>query len=425
MSSGLLTVIFITKFLSPDVQGYYYTFYSLISLNLLFELGINFSIIQFASHEMVRLTWMPDGTLSGSPESKRRLQSLIQFAIKWYSFAGLLMLVVLIPIGLIFFRSNATEEITLLNIGLPWFLLVFFTAINLTLGAMLAVLEGCGKITEVAKLRFIQSVLSVFSVWAVLALGGGVYALVANNVALVITGFAWIGLKYRSFYKDIYLFSVNLPGICWKKDLWPFQWRIAISSMSGYFISQLFIPLLFASHGPVAAGKMGMSMQIIMSMNSVALAWISTKAPTFGNLIAMGQRKRLDELFFRSLIQSVVLLVLMVITVLSIFYYFWLIGSPYEARILPTELFSILAIACISNHIIRAEADYLRAHKKEPFMVLYVAIGVTTALMAWLTIPEYGTAGAAYSYLIPTLFIGLFGGTFLFLVKRREYARDA
>ncbi|WP_457836170.1 hypothetical protein, partial [Staphylococcus aureus] len=77
-----------------------------------------------------------------------------------------------------------------------------------------------------------------------------------------------------------------------------------VSWMSGYLIFQLFNPLLFKTHGPIVAGQMGMSLQIIAAMNGAAMAWITTKAPTYGKLVATNQRNELDALFARGLLQS-------------------------------------------------------------------------------------------------------------------------
>lgn len=33
--------------------------------------------------------------------------------------------------------------------------------------------------------------------------------------------------------------------VSWKTEIWPLQWRIALSWLSGYFIFQLFTPILF------------------------------------------------------------------------------------------------------------------------------------------------------------------------------------
>jgi len=55
VGAGLMTLLVIIKFLSPELQGYYYTFSSLIRLRVLVELGLNFAIVQFANHEMASL----------------------------------------------------------------------------------------------------------------------------------------------------------------------------------------------------------------------------------------------------------------------------------------------------------------------------------------------------------------------------------
>ena len=41
--------------------------------------------------------------------------------------------------------------------------------------------------------------------------------------------------------------------VAWRREILPFQWRISVSWMSGYFIFQLFTPMLFTNQGAVAA----------------------------------------------------------------------------------------------------------------------------------------------------------------------------
>ncbi len=69
--------------------------------------------------------------------------------------------------------------------------------------------------------------------------------------------------------------SVEAP-IEWRSEVWPFQWRIAVSWMCSYFTVQVFIPILFAVRGPIDAGKMGMALSITGYMTVLALAWTST-----------------------------------------------------------------------------------------------------------------------------------------------------
>src|ERR1700760_3332393 len=63
--AGLITVLLIARFLSPPEQGYYYTFGSLVALQIVFELGFSFVILQLASHERAHLTLSSDGRVTG------------------------------------------------------------------------------------------------------------------------------------------------------------------------------------------------------------------------------------------------------------------------------------------------------------------------------------------------------------------------
>lgn len=420
VGAGLLIIAVVAYILSPEIQGYYYTFSSLIALQIFAELGLSFAIIQFASHEMAQLSWLPDGTVDGDPKAKCRLQSLFKFSLCWFGVAATLMVIVLLPLGIFFFDTAKLDTVTLPNIAIPWSLLVIFTAINLFIIAAAAILEGCGKVAHVAVLRFLQSLCAMSMVLFTLGLGGQLYALVISSVMMVLVGFVWLRVNYWKFFKDLLAYRSSLVGLNWREDVWPFQWRIAVSWMSGYFIFQLFTPLIFKTHGAIAAGQMGMSLQIINAMNSVAMAWISTKAPIYGQLIATNQRQKLDVLFFRGFVQSFVFLIAGVALIWLGLFYITHSGVSYIGRILPLQLFSFLCLACLANHIVSAEATYLRAHKEEPFIWLSLSSGLMTAILAILLVPALGLGGAVFAYTATTLSISLVGGTFIFLAKRKN-----
>lgn len=421
IASGLLTIFVIAHTLSPELQGYYYTFNGLIALQIFVELGLNFAIIQFASHEMAHLSWQPDGTVSGRPESKRRLQSLLHFAVSWFGVASILLIAILLPAGLYFFTAENQDNA---SASVPWVLLVIFAALNLLITAATAILEGCGKVSQVAGMRLWQSIFAMLVLWSLLSMGAALYALAASSMMLGLSGATWILINYRTFFKDLLRQTSELAGMNWRKEIWPFQWRIAVSWMSGYLIFQLFTPLIFKTHGPVAAGQMGMSLQIISAMNSAAMAWISPKAPIYGQLIATNQRRLLDSLFIRGLAQSMVFLLIAVGAVWLAIYFMVQADSSYAVRVVPLSLFSLLSLVCIANHIIFAEAAYLRAHKEDPMMLLTLFAGIATAALAVLLVPRLGVAGAVYAYTATTILIGLAGSTTIFFYKRKQWMID-
>jgi hypothetical protein len=86
--AGIITVALIARFLSRAQQGYYYTFGSLIALQIVFELGFSFVILQMASHERAHLTFLPGGLISGNPAAYSRLATRAWHRFCKKQFAG-------------------------------------------------------------------------------------------------------------------------------------------------------------------------------------------------------------------------------------------------------------------------------------------------------------------------------------------------
>ena len=108
--SGILTLLLVVRFLTPDEQGYYYTFASLLAMQILFELGMSYVVMQFTSHEMANLNWSEEGTVEGDSRAKARLRSLLILVTKWYGVVGALIVVVILPIGWVFFYVNNPQS---------------------------------------------------------------------------------------------------------------------------------------------------------------------------------------------------------------------------------------------------------------------------------------------------------------------------
>jgi hypothetical protein len=419
--AGIVSVLLIARFLTPTEQGYYYTFSSLVALQIVFELGFSFVILQLAAHERARLTFLPDGQVEGDAISHSRLASVLQKAVRWYAAAGALMALVLLPTGLYFFATHrpAGAEVAW---RMPWCLLVIAAMLAFQIDPVFSFLEGCGYITEVARRRFAQAVLGSFLAWTAMAIHHGLYA-----PALVILGQVAVGLaflfshKLRRLMKGLLFYPVGQHYVGWMTEIWPFQWKIAVSWICGYFIFSLFNPVLFAYQGPVAAGQMGMSLGIASSIGAVALAWMNTKASPFGNMIARGEITALDKLFFRTLWQSTALLTTgcaaFFLVLLALTHAF----PRLAMRVLTPWAFAFLLLTTIMMHIVLSEALYLRAHKREPFLLQSAAVAVLVGSATFLLGKFWGANAVVIGYF---LFGGLFSlgsGTYIFVTKRRKW----
>ncbi len=414
-TAGLVTLALIARFLSPAEQGYYYLFGSIVALQIVFELGFSVVILQMASHESAHLTLSLDGQISGDPISHQRLASVLQRSIRWYSTAAVLMTVSLLPIGVRFFRDNHAD--THVHWLLPWSLVVLASGLTFQIDPIFSFMEGCGYVSKIAKTRLGQSIAGSILAWGALSLHHGLFA-----PGLIICGQALVGIAFVLRHRKLLLSLFRHPAHDHRitfREVWPFQWRIAVSWISGYFIFQLFNPILFKYWGPVAAGQMGMTLTISGAISTTAMAWVNTKAAPFGQMIARREFDKLDRVFFRALPQSVGLCFLGCLSVWFTVLYLHLHHSPYANRFVPLLPLALILLVTTIGQITIGQAIYLRAHKHEKFLVNSVVGAICMALSTIFLGRRFGIVGMASGYLATAIISGIGFGTYTFLKYRR------
>lgn len=419
--AGLMTVLMVSRSLTAVDQGFYYTFSSVLALQVFFDLGLCYVVMQSASHEKARLNWTDGGILEGAPISKARLNSLLRFAVSWYGAAAILIMAVVLPAGLAFFSYHQPLSVQPHHWKLAWSWLVCAAALNLSASPVYALLQGCGLVSEVALLQVGQSIVGNLLVWLALSRGWGLLAIPLYNTGSFLYGVGWLVVEKRAFLRQCYLADSKETGISWAAEIWPFQWKIAVSWLSGYFMSQLFTPIIFVYHGAIPAGQLGMSITIVTGLGTVALAWVTTKAPSFGVLVANRNYAQLDKNFFLCLTQSLGLIVSAGACVWLSVVFLHHTRHPFAARILPPVPFGLLILTAVVNHIVFSEAIYLRAHKEEPFLLPSVLSGCVVGVSAYLLGRFCGMTEMLGGYLMASLISGLGLGTWIFVKKRRAW----
>ena len=426
--SGIGTLTLIARFLSPAEQGFYYTFYSLVGIQIIFELGFSVVILQTASHEAAHLHFAPDGVITGPAREHARLASVLQKSVRWYAIAAVLMTVTLMPIGVFFFRHVAAKP----GFGgvpfvLPWLFVVLASSLTFQLDPIFSFLEGCGYVPEVARTRLRQSLASTALGWTVFLLHRGLYAPGFFILGQALAG-SYLLYTRRRLILSLLRHASESFRIDWGSEIWPFQWRIAVSWLAGYLTSQLFVPTIMNSRGPVEAGRLGMSLTVCATLTTLAVSWMNTKAPFFGQMIARKEYTRLDSIFRRTLVQSTGAAVLACLLVWSAV--LWLTqkqihlhGVLLASRLLPPVPLAMLFFGTVGNVVVIAEALYIRAHKQEKFMVNSILGAVYCVPVAFvigrMSTPHGGAWGIAAAYAIGTAVIGLGYGTYTFLKWRR------
>lgn len=420
IAGSTVTVLLIVRFLTPTEQGYYYTLLSLVALQMVFELGFSFVVQQLAAHECIHLELHQDGSVSGNPAAHARLASALQLSVRWYSVAAAAMGMILAPLGALFFARHAGPAAAQVAWQGPWLLAVAASMANLWCQPFYSFLDGCGQVRAIAALRLQQAVAGMALAWTAMLLHHGLY-----SPALVIAGQVGAGLFFlaarRRLLTGLLVHQVCDASICWSREVWPFQWRIAVSWMCSYFTMQVFIPILFALRGPVEAGQMGMSLSIAGYIAGLVLPWITTKATPFGRLIAQRQFQGLDRLFLRTLGQAMAMFVLIALAADAGVALLTVVAPRLAARMVSPQLFALLVLAVGANFVVLSLGILLRCFKREPYLWQSLAVASLTLLLAVFTAPRWGNAGVTLSYLAATAGIALPSALMIFARARRRY----
>ena len=411
------TVLLIVRFLSKVEQGYYYTLLSLISLQIVFELGFSFVILQLAAHEAAHLHFHLDGRIEGAALSLSRLAAICRKTVRWYLLVGIVMLCILLSTGILFFSRTAPNQSSVW-LG-PWVAAVFMTVILFVLNPFASFLEGCGQVRQVAGMRLFQAIAAMVFAWGAFLLGKGLYSPAAVNAGQSIVALAFLFSRKKLFHR-LFRLPTSPDLLSWREEVWSFQWKIAITWLCSYFTAYVLIPILFASRGPVEAGRMGMSLSIATYTWQLVFTWMSTKAAPFGRFVAAKNYVILDELFFKTLYVSLSVVGIFVASCLTGIIAIQKFFPNLAARMVSPWMFGFLLLGAVGNLIVQSEAIYLRAHKEEPLLWQAISVAVLTSAGAYFVAPRWGISGTCIVYFISTGVIGVTSATLIFSARRRS-----
>lgn len=418
-AAGLVTLLLIAKFFAPEIQGFYYTFSSLLALQAFVELGLYVVIVNLTSHEWSKLQIDGSGGVSGDAVALSRLASLTRFIAKWYTGVSLLFILGVGVAGHVFFSKAQAADVAW---QAPWWTVVILAAVQLWLMPVLSLLEGCNQVVAINRFRLVQTIAEAVTMWLLLAAGAGLWV-VAGSLAIKVTAIVFfIWGRYRHFFVSLFA-GAGQERIRWRYEVWPMQWRLAAQGAVNYLTFSLFNPVMFYFHGPIVAGQMGMTLQIVSVVQMMAMSWIQTKVPRFGMLVVRRDFAELDRIWWKASKLSFGFAVagsLIIWLAVLILYELDVEFAPRILEPLPTALF---LIAYGLMQISSCYAAYLRAHAREPFLALGVSAGLLIGSLVFLFGGRYGPTGAAASFMAA---VGLFVipmSTMIWIRLRAEWQR--
>jgi O-antigen/teichoic acid export membrane protein len=392
-ASTPVTVVMIARYLTPADQGFFYVFASLLALQTYVELGLSTVILNSASHLYAHLTFVRHQGLTGDPAAIGRLGSLGRFALQWYGAAALVFIVVVGGGGYVWLGRHGEG----VDWAAPWCVLVVLTAGQFLALPFNALLEGCNQVTNIQRFRLSQVILRTLGLWLALGFHWGLWAAVVGSAVGLLRDVYLLGFEYRAFFLTLWRFR-HAGSVRWREEIWPMQWRLAVSGILGYFQFQAFTPLMFQYYGPITAGQVGMTLSLVAGIQAIGLTFLQPRVPRFGMLIARREYGLLDREWWHLTRSTIALALAAALTLWAGVYVLHAGQFPLAARVLtplPTALFLLGGVATASGYCLTA---YLRAHVREPLALLSLVTSALMGALAWYLGRRFGPLGAAATY---------------------------
>jgi hypothetical protein len=408
----LFSFYFVSSYLSQFEQGYYYTLNSLIALQVFFELGFSYVIVQKSSS--LFSIWNNSKEEILRNDSFRNISSFFYYIIQWFLGCGVLLIIVLVILGKLFFSKDTSLVVSSLHS--LWYLLVILTSVNLILTALLSFFEGYGKAIIVYKIKLFQNIVSQIVLWTSIFFGKGIYSLLLSNLALFLVGVIFVIMYFTNDIIELIKLRTN-KFVYWFTNLFNFQSKVAISWISGYFQFQLLVPILFKFSGAVDAGRMGNTFSLVSGITSLSLALIQSKSWEYSALIAIHNFERLNEVFNKHFVQCILFSLFIGMGLFGVVLLLNYFEFSLSKKILPPIPFLFFIIATILNVVIGCFAIYLRAFLEEKLLLVSLLTGVSIISLLYIFTPIYGLNGVATVYLGCTFIFGFLGSLIVYKNK--------
>ncbi|MGI9471588.1 MAG: hypothetical protein ACR2NZ_08670 [Rubripirellula sp.] len=379
--SGIVTATLIALCLDERQQGIYLLLWWLVGFQALVDAGLLNTLLHAASHEAAKSRFDSRGFIRVSRRSRGRLAGLTRFAIAWFGIAAFLLAVVGGIVGVVLLNRTG---VAFHDMG-PLFAAMMMAGLALSVSPLIAILEGCNQVQVVNRYRFGQAVMGSLVVWACLMSGAGMWAVAAGITVQLVWELALVASRYRRFFFQ--LVRTATRDFSWREEVWPLQWRIGVQSIARYVAFLPIYPVLFDTHGPELAGLYGLTWQVMSNMMMVAYAYVRTRSPEFGQLIAEDRRTESNQLFRRATVGSTLLLSAMSLTFCVVLGLLPQLNWEYTTKFASAFLDPIIcvwfAVALIPIHLTQCFAMHIRSQKFDPIWRVNLPACLTLTVLAY------------------------------------------
>jgi O-antigen/teichoic acid export membrane protein len=240
-------------------------------------------------------------------------------------------------------------------------------------------------------------------------LGGGELWAVAASAAVRLAAETYlVRVAYHPFLQRLSVAARSGPSaFSWSAELLPLQWKIGVQAVAAYFLWTAYTPIISKYYGLELGGRMGMTLQAISTIQLVALAWIQTRVPRIGSLLAHGDDREAQQMFRSMLAACMGVYVAGSAAFLALILILQAWKPPLAARVLNPLDVVLFEVGMGLTLLVSALATYVRSHKIDPFLWVGLFNAAVTAALVWHFGKTVGPRGAALAHIGVTLAIML------------------
>ncbi len=359
--------------LSVEDQGLFFVFTSFGTLLQLSDFGLSYAALQTASH-------LREGDGSTRFDTFRAQANRINRAV--LSAAAIVIGV----LGALIVSARPDAGHGAFNWAGPWIGFVAAVFVAQLVSLEIVLIEGSRSAVLAWRLRLVQEILGGCVFIAALLGGAGLWSLCAYWVSRPAIAAWWLwrdGIRF-----PLAAGSGGVP-FNWRRDVWPFQWRIGLSGLSGFLIFQAFNPIVLLEQGATVAGKFGMSLAAMNTLLLVTTAWPLSQVSRYVGLIAQDKFHEVQRAFWRMLAGSTVFAGLLAFGLVYALEWMNEREMSFAGRLADTTTTGILVLAALVHHVVQCFAVILRSERREPLLAVSIVGGLLTVMAAWLS-ARYG-----------------------------------
>lgn len=370
--SGPVVLLIISSKFSTSEISLYYTFFSVVAIQQVLEMGVGFTIKQFISHAYKKNdnTW----TLN----SKMEIKSYLVFSQKWYFLISLFIFFVIGLVGYVFFSSKDLN----FDWETPWFLMILVVGFFVNFIPFQLIAEGCQQQVILFRANIVYSIVNSFVLSVFILFGFGLYsisaALLFSNIFLYLILLAKLRKVFFSLYE---VDSLNNFKSVFKK-IWPMLSKISVTWILGYFFWNSFNIIGFKLLPIDLSGQLAFTVTLALTGYNIVSVIINSQTTIFSNLISKGKVEQALSVFKRShyismclcfMGYSLFLLLHLLLPELNIF-----------NKTLPIKDLIFIFLYFYMLLSVTNKANFSRCFKKEPFFYLSMACNILIPVFFYL-----------------------------------------